>query len=79
MEATRRQTDKIAKAKISGGKRGRPKSTTIKPTPPPKTLGAKRGRPALTPEAQAIKAQAKAVITSKSGGRRGRPSKIKRG
>jgi hypothetical protein len=41
MEATRRQTDKIAKAKISGGKRGRPKSTTIKPTPPPKTLGTK--------------------------------------
>jgi len=35
----------------------------------------KRGRPALTPEEKAKKEAAKAAITKKSGGKRGRPAK----
>jgi hypothetical protein len=58
----------------SGGRRGRPKSEvstpkTLKPT------GGKRGRPALTPEALAAKAQAKAAVRARSGGKRGRPKR----
>jgi hypothetical protein len=58
----------------SGGKRGRPKSTTPKIiTSVPKVAGGKRGRPALSAEARAKKEADKAALHKRSGGKRGRP------
>lgn len=70
----KRDAEKAQSQVRSGGKRGRPKSTTPKViTSVPKAVGGKRGRPALSPEAKAKKAADKAATTKRSGGKRGRP------
>jgi len=68
-----RAAEMIARAERSGGKRGRPKSTTPKVVKAPNSVSGRRGRPALTPEALAVRAQAKAAVRARSGGKRGRP------
>jgi len=68
-----RAAEMIARAERSGGKRGRPKSTTPKVVKAPNSVSGRRGRPALTPEALAARAQAKAAVRARSGGKRGRP------
>jgi hypothetical protein len=63
-----------AEARVrSNGRKGRPKSTHIKPQTTPKTTGLKRGRPALTAEQKQQKIDAKAAVRVRSGGRKGRP------
>jgi len=71
-----RAAEMIARAERSGGKRGRPKSTTPKVVKAPNSVSGRRGRPALTPEALAARAQAKAAIKARSGGKRGRPKSV---
>lgn len=73
---TARVAEMIARAERSGGKRGRPKSTTPKVVKAPNSVSGRRGRPALTPEALAARAQAKAAIKARSGGKRGRPKSV---
>jgi len=68
-----REAEMIARSQRSGGKRGRPKSTTPKVVKTPNSVRGKRGRPALTPDALAARAQAKAAVRARSGGKRGRP------
>jgi len=70
-----RAAEMIARAERSGGKRGRPKSTTPKVVKAPNSVSGRRGRPALTPEALAARAQAKAAVRARSGGKRGRPKR----
>jgi len=76
-EKARREAEKSARAQKSGGKRGRPKGSGAPRVPKaPKPAGTgKRGRPALSAEAIAAKAAAKAQVRARSGGKRGRPSK----
>lgn len=75
-EKAKRQATKIEKAIRSGGKRGRPKSTTPKPIVEKIKTG-KRGRPPLSAEAKAARERAKLAIKTRSGGKRGRPKKAK--
>ena len=70
-----RLASQVVKTAASGGRRGRPKSTQIKPEITPKNTGRKRGRPSLTPAENARKAADKAAITKRSGGKRGRPKR----
>ena len=74
-EKTRREAEKAARAQKSGGRRGRPKGSGVPKVPKaPKPAGTgKRGRPALSAEARAAKASAKAEVRARSGGKRGRP------
>ena len=74
-EKARREAEKAARAQKSGGKRGRPKGSGAPKEPKaPKPAGTgKRGRPALSAEAKAAKASAKAEVRARSGGKRGRP------
>ncbi len=74
-EKARREAEKAARAQKSGGKRGRPKGSGAPKEPKaPKPAGTgKRGRPALSAEARAAKASAKAEVRARSGGKRGRP------
>ena len=71
-----RVAEVIARSQRSGGKRGRPKSTTPKVVKAPNSVSGRRGRPPLTPEARAAQAQAKAAIKARSGGKRGRPKSV---
>jgi len=68
-----REAAQATKSAVSGGKRGRPKSTEVRPVKAPKTPGARRGRPALSAEQKAQKLASKAAVTKRSGGKRGRP------
>lgn len=68
-----REAEKVARASRSGGKRGRPASTTPKPPKVVSAGGGRRGRPALSPETRAARASARAATTARTGGRRGRP------
>jgi hypothetical protein len=61
------------KTAASGGRRGRPKSTHIKPEITAKTTSNKRGRPPRTPTEIARKEADKATINARSKGLRGRP------
>jgi len=54
----------------SGGRRGRPKSTQVKPESAPKTTGNKRGRPSLSAEEITRREAAKASIIKQTGGMR---------
>ena len=67
-----REAEKVARAKRSGGKRGRPASGIAKPQTVKATSG-KRGRPALSTAQVAAKVTARAATRAISGGRRGRP------
>jgi len=67
-----REVEKVARAKRSGGKRGRPASGIAKPQTVKATSG-KRGRPALSTAQVQAKVNAKAATRAISGGRRGRP------
>ena len=67
-----REAEKVARAKRSGGKRGRPVSGIAKPQTVKVTSG-KRGRPALSTAQVQAKATARAATRAISGGRRGRP------
>jgi hypothetical protein len=60
----------------SGGKRGRPKSLTLKLVDPKPVGGGRRGRPSLTPEAIAQRVSDKATTRARSGGKRGRPRRL---
>lgn len=77
-EKARREAAKAQSVQRSGGKRGRPKSTEVRPVSAPKTTGGKRGRPALSTEQKAQKEAARAAIKARSGGRRGRPASAKK-
>jgi len=68
-----REAERIARAQRSGGKRGRPASSTAKPQTVKTTSGGKRGRPALSTAQVAAKTAARAATRARSGGRRGRP------
>ncbi len=74
-----REAEKAARASRSGGKRGRPASTTPKVLSmvAPKPAG-KRGRPALTPEVITQRASARAATRARTGGKRGRPKSTRR-
>lgn len=76
-ERIARDSEKMDRASKSGGKRGRPASTSA-PKAARVSTGGKRGRPSMTAEAIALKIADKATRASKSGGRRGRPSNTKR-
>jgi hypothetical protein len=67
-----REAEKVARAKRSGGKRGRPASGIAKPQTV-KTTSGKRGRPALSTAQVQAKVTARAATRAISGGRRGRP------
>jgi len=69
-----RDAEKKARTKVSGGRRGRPASTTPKSPPGPKKSGGKRGRPALNPEQKAAREKEKMAVQKRSGGKRGRPA-----
>lgn len=71
-----REANKAQAQVRSGGKRGRPKSTTPKVVSAvltPKT--GKRGRPPLSLEARAKKEADLAAVAKRSGGKRGRPKR----
>jgi hypothetical protein len=68
-----REAERIARSQRSGGKRGRPASSTAKPQTVKTTSGGKRGRPALSTAQVAAKTAARAATRARSGGRRGRP------
>jgi len=74
-----REAEKVSKAIVSKGHRGRPKGTGTpkppKPTVDPNQPKRRRGRPALSPEAREMKAQAKIAVYSRSKGLRGRPKR----
>lgn len=77
-EKAKRNSEIEAKSTGIKGKRGRPKSTNppkILVSLPPSPAG-RRGRPALSPEALAIKQMNKKEAHIRSGGKRGRPAKI---
>ena len=74
-----RDAAKIERSQRSGGKRGRPASTT------PKVLSSvdhkpvgKRGRPSLTSEVIAQRVSQKAATKVRTGGKRGRPKSARR-
>lgn len=69
-----RELNKQARAKISGGKRGRPTSTTPKVKVMAVAGGGKRGRPALSPEQKLLREQEKLATAKRTGGKRGRPA-----
>jgi hypothetical protein len=73
-----RDADKIARSVRSGGKRGRPASTSIPKPPKVLSTGGRRGRPALTPEAIAQRVSTRAATRARSGGKRGRPKSTRR-
>jgi len=73
-----REQLKMEATKRSGGKRGRPKSSTPKAVSTPQVGGGRRGRPSLTPEARAQRASVKAATRARSGGKRGRPKSARR-
>jgi hypothetical protein len=70
-----RLASQVVKTAASGGRRGRPKSTHIKPETTAKTTSNKRGRPSLTPTEIARKEADRATITARSKGLRGRPKR----
>lgn len=74
-----RDAEKLARGVRSGGKRGRPASTTPKvlSSVDPKPAG-KRGRPALTQGEIAQRASVKAATRARTGGKRGRPKSNRR-
>jgi len=74
-----REAERVARAQRSGGKRGRPASTTPKvlSSADPKPAG-RRGRPALTREVIAQRASQKAATRARTGGKRGRPKSNRR-
>jgi hypothetical protein len=72
-----REAEKAARSTRSGGKRGRPASTSTTPKVV-KPAGGRRGRPALTPEAVSQRASVKAATRARSGGKRGRPKSARR-
>ena len=73
-----RDADKIARSVRSGGKRGRPVSTSTPKPPKVLSTGGRRGRPALTPEAIAQRVSIRAATRARSGGKRGRPKSTRR-
>ena len=73
-----RDADKIARSVRSGGKRGRPASTSTSKPPKVLSTGGRRGRPALTPEAIAQRVSTRAATRARSGGKRGRPKSTRR-
>jgi hypothetical protein len=73
-----RDADKIARSVRSGGKRGRPASTSTPKPPKVLSTGGRRGRPALTPEAIAQRVSTRAATRARSGGKRGRPKSTRR-
>ena len=73
-----RDVDKIARSVRSGGKRGRPVSTSTPKPPKVLSTGGRRGRPALTPEAIAQRVSTRAATRARSGGKRGRPKSTRR-
>ena len=73
-----RDADKIARSVRSGGKRGRPVSTSTPKPPKVLSTGGRRGRPALTPEAIAQRVSTRAATRARSGGKRGRPKSTRR-
>jgi len=71
-----REAEKLAKATRSGGRRGRPKGTGVKPPKPsvdPTLPPRRRGRPPLTSSDIQKKEADKAAIKARSGGKKGRP------
>jgi hypothetical protein len=68
-----REAEGVLRAQRSGGRRGRPASTSPKPQTVKAASGGKRGRPALSTAQVAAATAAKAATRSRSGGRRGRP------
>jgi hypothetical protein len=74
-----RDAEKVARATRSGGKRGRPASTTPKVLSSVITKPAgKRGRPSLTSEVIAQRASQKTATRVRTGGKRGRPKSARR-
>ena len=73
-----RDADKIARSVRSGGKRGRPVSTSTPKPPKVLSTGGRRGRPALTPEAIAQRVSTRAATRARSGGKRGCPKSTRR-
>lgn len=74
-----REAAKAERSVRSGGKRGRPASTTPKvlSSAGPKTTG-RRGRPSLTSEVIAQRVSQKAATRARTGGKRGRPKSTRR-
>jgi hypothetical protein len=74
-----RDAAKIERSQRSGGKRGRPASTTPKvlSSVDPKPAG-KRGRPSLTSEVIAQRVSQRTATTTRTGGKRGRPKSARR-
>ena len=73
-----RDADKVTRTERSGGKRGRPASSTPKTPQTPKLTGGKRGRPALSPETVTQRASQKVATQARTGGKRGRPKSNRR-
>jgi len=74
-----RDAEKIARTKRSGGKRGRPASTTPKVLSSAVTVPkGKRGRPSLTNEVIAQRVSQRAATRARTGGKRGRPKSTRR-
>ena len=74
-EKAQREADKAARAIKSGGRRGRPKSSTPSTPKVYVPTGGKRGRRPLDPETIAARAREQAERTKRSGGKRGRPAR----
>ena len=72
-EKAQRDIAQAARTSASGGRRGRPKSTTLKPDKTVTTTNIKRGRPSLSVEELALKAADILLRKQRSGGKRGRP------
>jgi hypothetical protein len=74
-----REAEKVLRTQRSGGKRGRPASTTPKvlSSAIPKPAG-KRGRPSLTSEVIAQRVSQKTATRVRTGGKRGRPKSTRR-
>ena len=74
-----RDAAKAERTQRSGGKRGRPASTTPKvlSSAGPKPAG-RRGRPALTQAVITARASQKAATRARTGGKRGRPKTSRR-
>jgi hypothetical protein len=74
-ERAQREADKAARAQKSGGRRGRPKSSTVSTPKVYVPTGGKRGRRPLDPAIKEARAKEKVARTARSGGRRGRPKR----
>lgn len=75
-ERAKREAEKAERALKSGGKRGRPKGTSVVSTP--KTYvptGGKRGRKPLDQATRDARAKEAAARSARSGGKRGRPKR----